>query len=90
MCIVSAGALPVAFVLYAAPLYLAGRLEMSQAELGWVLWIPPLGLEAGFFFWGWATDRFTAHGSSLPAVRRLFAALAVLSLPLAFTAQFGS
>jgi ACS family hexuronate transporter-like MFS transporter len=90
LCIYSTGALPVAFVLCAALLYLAQRLEMSQTDLGWVLWIPPPGLEAGSFFWGWATDRFTAHGGSLPAVRRLFAALAVLSLPLAFTAPFGS
>ena len=90
LCLYSTGVLPVAFILYAAPLYLSQRLQMSQTELGWVLWIPPLGLEAGFFFWGWATDRYTAHGGSLPAVRRLFTALAVLSLPLAFTAQLGS
>jgi ACS family hexuronate transporter-like MFS transporter len=90
LCVYAAGALPLAFVLYAAPLFLGQRLGMSQTELGHLLWIPPLGLEAGFFFWGWATDRFTAHGSSLPALRRLFAALAVLSLPLAFAARPGS
>jgi MFS transporter, ACS family, hexuronate transporter len=89
MCICSTGALPVAFVLYAAPLYLGGRLGMSQTDLGRVLWIPPLGTEVGYFFWAWVVDRLAARGGSLPA-GRLFALLAVLSLPLAFTAWLGS
>jgi ACS family hexuronate transporter-like MFS transporter len=88
--IYATGALPLSFILFAAPLFLGRRLAMSQIDLGRVLWVPPLGLEVGFFFWGWVTDRFTRHGGSRPAMRRLFAALAVLSLPLAFTARLGS
>jgi ACS family hexuronate transporter-like MFS transporter len=90
LAIYATGALPLAFVLYAAPLFLGQRLGLSQAELGRVLWLPPLGGEVGLFFWGWVTDRLTAHGGSLPALRRLFALLALLSLPLAFTAGLGS
>jgi ACS family hexuronate transporter-like MFS transporter len=87
--ICAAGGLPAAFVLYAAPLYLGGRLGMSQTDLGRVLWVPPLGAEVGYFFWGWAADRLTARSGSLPA-GRLFALLAVLSLPLACTTWLGS
>ena len=50
--IYATGALPVAFVLYAAPLFLGQVVGMSQAELGRALWVPPLAMEAGFFFWG--------------------------------------
>jgi MFS transporter, ACS family, hexuronate transporter len=89
LCVCAAGVLPVAFVLYAAPLYLGARLGMSQTDLGRVLWVPPLGAEVGLFFWGWAVDRLTARGGSLPA-GRLFALLAVLSLPLAGTTWLGS
>jgi ACS family hexuronate transporter-like MFS transporter len=88
--IYATGALPLAFVLYAAPLFLGQRLGMSQTGLGRVLWVPPLGLEAGFFFWGWVTDRFTTHGGSRSAMRRLFAALAVLSLPLVLAPRLGA
>jgi ACS family hexuronate transporter-like MFS transporter len=88
--IYATGALPLAFILYAAPLFLDQRLGMSQPELGRALWIPPLGLEAGFFFWGWLTDRLTTHGGSRPAMCRLFAALALLSLPLALASRLGA
>jgi ACS family hexuronate transporter-like MFS transporter len=85
MAIYALGGLPLAFVLYIGALYLGRVLAKSQAEIGAVLWIPPLGWEAGYFFWGWITDRFAAHGASLKAMRRLFAVLAVLGLPLAMT-----
>jgi MFS transporter, ACS family, hexuronate transporter len=87
--IYATGALPIYFVLYVAPLYLGQGLGMSQSDLGRLLWIPSLGGEVGLFFWGWVTDRHTAHGGSLSALRRLFAALAVLSLPLAFAGRLG-
>lgn len=79
------GGLPLAFVLYGAALYLGNVLGKSQAQIGQVLWIPPLGWEAGYFFWGWVTDRFAAHGTSIASMRRLLALLAALSLPLAMT-----
>jgi MFS transporter, ACS family, hexuronate transporter len=79
------GGLPLAFVLYVSALYLGRVLGKSQIEIGAVLWIPPLGWEIGYFFWGWVTDRFAAHGTSAVSMRRLLFVLALLSLPLAFT-----
>ncbi len=64
-------------MLYAAALYLARPLGCSQEFIGKVLWIPPLGWEAGYFFWGWLTDR--AH---LP-LRTLVILSGALSLPFA-------
>ncbi len=77
------GAFPTGFVLYQAALYLSAVQHKSQVQIGQVLWIPPLGWEIGYFFWGWITDRFTRAGGSIPAVRRLFFWLMWLSLPLA-------
>jgi ACS family hexuronate transporter-like MFS transporter len=51
------GALPLAFILYDAPLYLHARFGWSQATLGKVLWIPPSAWEAGYFVWGAILDR---------------------------------
>jgi MFS transporter, ACS family, hexuronate transporter len=51
------GAAPLAFGLYAAPLYLSRVLHASQASLGHLLWIPPAGWEAGYLFWGRVADR---------------------------------
>jgi ACS family hexuronate transporter-like MFS transporter len=80
------GALPLGFVLYGAPIHLGRGLGCNQATLGHVLWIPPLGWEVGYFFWGWIIDRRASHDALGPnAFRRLFALLAVLSLPLAAT-----
>ena len=36
-------------------------LGISQAELNQVFWIPPLAWGVGYFFWGWAADRFAAN-----------------------------
>lgn len=76
MCAYAFGALPIGFVLYGAAIYLGQALHQSQVLIGKVLWIPPLGWEAGYFLWGWMADR----GFSL---RRLMAAAALLSLPFA-------
>jgi ACS family hexuronate transporter-like MFS transporter len=70
------GCLPLAFVLYQMPLYLAREFGKKQSDLGWVLWIPPLGWEVGYFFWGWMLDR------GVP-VRRLVLVAAIGTLPLA-------
>jgi ACS family hexuronate transporter-like MFS transporter len=77
------GGTPLGFVLYWAPIHLA-RLGCDLTTLGHILWIPPLGWEAGYFFWGWVIDR-AARGGTLGSAlfRRLLARLAVLSLPLA-------
>jgi ACS family hexuronate transporter-like MFS transporter len=79
------GALPIGLILYLAPLYLSQVLGFTQAELGRILWLPPLGWEVGYFFWGWFTDRFAAGN---PRPGWLFFALAVMSLPLASVAAF--
>jgi predicted MFS family arabinose efflux permease len=39
-------------------LYLSTGLGVSQADLAWLLVMPPLSWGAGYFFWGWAVDRF--------------------------------
>jgi ACS family hexuronate transporter-like MFS transporter len=72
------GASAIGPILYLAPLYLNRVLGLSQAELGKVLWIPPLGWEIGYFFWGWVADRFAAKNRR-PA--GLFVLMAVLALP---------
>jgi MFS transporter, ACS family, hexuronate transporter len=70
-------------VLYYAALYLKS-LGLSQVDIGKLLWIPPLGWEAGYFFWGWWTDRTVARrGFTTASYRRLFALLTAASLPLA-------
>jgi ACS family hexuronate transporter-like MFS transporter len=45
------------------PLYLSRGLGVSQAELGALLWMPPAAWGVGYFFWGWATDRYAATNS---------------------------
>lgn len=81
----SMGAVPLGFVLNMASLYLSNVLHKNQTEIGAVLWIPPLGWEVGYFFWGWATDRFLKSGADTIALRKTFLALALLSLTLIAT-----
>jgi MFS transporter, ACS family, hexuronate transporter len=73
------GALPLGLIIYLAPLYLSQVFGFTQSALGRVLWVPPLGWEAGYFFWGWFADRFAAENAR-PSW--LFFSLAVLGLPL--------
>ena len=78
------GGLPLGFVLYGAPIHLGRGLGCDQATLGHWLWLPPLGWEVGYFFWGWIVDRAAAAGRTGPAFfRRLFPWLALLGAPLA-------
>ena len=78
------GATPLGFVMYAAALYLNQALGKDQLFLGKVLWIPPLGWELGYFFWGWLVDRMTSAGiPTMTTVRRLMFVSVFLSLPLA-------
>jgi len=69
------GAAPLAFGLYAAPLYLSRVLHVSQASLGHLLWIPPAGWEVGYLFWGWVADHRQRRGAGSPA--GLFAAFCI-------------
>ncbi len=84
------GSLPLGFVLNGASLYLSGALHKSQAQIGAVLWIPPLGWEVGYFFWGWATDRYLGSGANVSGMRGVFAGLAGASLALALVPRIAS
>jgi ACS family hexuronate transporter-like MFS transporter len=85
------GALPLGFVLYTAPIYLSRALGKAQLEIGHVLWIPPLGWEAGYLFWSWMIDRLSqAKGPSVGVYARVMGAACALSLPLVLTPQLPS
>lgn len=85
------GALPIAFILYGGSLFLSRRLGASQALIGRLLWIPPLGWEAGYFFWGWLSDRRRGAGHGpVSAVCGLMMSLAVLGFVLAAIPWAGS
>lgn len=82
------GGLPLAFVLYNASLYLGQQMGLPQRTIGALLWIPPLGWEVGYFFWGWQADRNGLRsGAPLKAFHGFFLALTLLSLPLALAAS---
>ena len=84
MCAYAWGALPLALVIYGAAIFLNRSLGASQLTIGEVLWIPPLGCEIGYFFWGWMADRQVAAGRTpYAAFGRLMGAATVLGLPLA-------
>jgi ACS family hexuronate transporter-like MFS transporter len=71
------GAVPLGFVLYFGGLFLSFRFGLTQADLGRLLWIPPLGWETGYLFWGWISDR-----AGQANLGRLMGIAAVLSLSL--------
>jgi ACS family hexuronate transporter-like MFS transporter len=72
------GAMPLGMILYDSSLYLHARFGWTQATLGKVLWIPPLGWEISYFFWGAVVDRVG------PRFRLLLFICLLLSLPLAW------
>jgi len=74
------GALPTGFVMYETSVYLSGALHKSQLEIGHVLWIPPLGWEAGYFFWGWVCDRVARARNPYSARQKQFLWLTLLGL----------
>jgi ACS family hexuronate transporter-like MFS transporter len=85
------GALPLAFVLYTAPIYLSRARGQSQTEIGHVLWIPPLGWEAGYLFWSWTIDRLSqAKGGPARVHARVMGVACALSLPLVLTPRLPS
>lgn len=77
------GAVALGIVAYLSPLYLNRALGLTQAQLGRVLWIPMVGWEAGYFFWGWVADRRLSRMSSQREPARIFLLLTVLALPVA-------
>ena len=85
MCAYALGALPLGFVLYSASLYLTHPLECPQGLIGKLLWIPPLGWEAGYFVWGWISDRALRRGRPRESSLRSMLTVCVV-LNLAFAA----
>src|SRR3954452_15456157 len=77
------GGLPLAFVIYGAAIYLSKAKGLSQTSIGHLLWIPPLGWEIGYFFWGWVSDRFRRRG--LISYRGLLLIATLAGLPLLLT-----
>ncbi len=81
----SMGAVPLGFVLYNGALYLRAVFQLSQQQIGALLWIPPLGWELGYFFWGWLCDRFGPR-----SYRVLMGIACVFSLPLVAAPRMSS
>jgi ACS family hexuronate transporter-like MFS transporter len=79
VCSYALGAIALGPILYLSPLYLQRVHHLTQAELGRVLWVPPLGWEVGYFLWGWVADR---RAERMQKPFRLFLLLALSSLPL--------
>lgn len=78
------GNVPLGFVLYTTSIYLTKVFHLTQTDLAWYLWIPPLGWEMGYFFWGWVLDRSLTRASErLNAYRGLFLGGMALVLPFA-------
>jgi MFS transporter, ACS family, hexuronate transporter len=74
-------------VLTILSLYLAQRLQLTQAELNNVVWIPPLTWGIGYFFWGWAADRYAANN---PRPVGMFLLLTAVSLTLGLVTMTSS
>ena len=55
--------------------------------MGKVIWIPSVGWEIGYFFWGWVADRW---GTERDQVARVLLLLAFLALPLAAVTRVDS
>ncbi len=69
-------------ILTIVALYLNQRLSLTQADVNQLVWIPPLTWGIGYFFWGWAADRYAANN---PRPIGMFALLTLASLPLGLT-----
>jgi len=83
----SLGAAPLGFVLYTSSIYLSRVFHIVQGDLGYYLWIPPLGWEFGYFFWGWYLDRRVATRRTYS---QIFAFGLLLSLPFALVPRITS
>jgi ACS family hexuronate transporter-like MFS transporter len=73
------GAFALGFILNLGPLYLSRALGVSQNDITKLVWVPPLGWEISYFFWGWISDRYTARmDRPLP----FYVLLTVMGFPL--------
>jgi ACS family hexuronate transporter-like MFS transporter len=69
-------------ILTIVALYLNQRLALTQADVNQLVWIPPLTWGIGYFFWGWAADRYAANN---PRPIGMFLLLTAASLTLGMT-----
>ena len=84
MCAYALGALPLGFVLYSAVALPGASPRAHPGLIGKVLWIPPLGWEAGYFVWGWIADRALRRGEPRDvSLRRTLTCCVLLNLPFA-------
>jgi ACS family hexuronate transporter-like MFS transporter len=74
-------------VLTILSLYLAQRLQLTQADVNNVVWIPPLTWGLGYFFWGWAADRYAANN---PRPVGMFLLLTAVSVTLGLVTMTSS
>jgi ACS family hexuronate transporter-like MFS transporter len=81
------GAVALGIVAYLSPLYLDRALGLSQVEIGRVVWIPIVGWEAGYFFWGWIADRYLADMKDRRRPAVIFLLLALLAFPSVLVTQ---
>jgi ACS family hexuronate transporter-like MFS transporter len=81
------GAVALGVIAYLSPLYLNRALGLTQADLGRVLWIPSVGWQLGYFFWGWVADRYVIDRGS---AARVFILLAALAAPVALVTTISS
>jgi len=79
------GNVPLSFVINMGAIFLARRFELTQAQLGGLLWIPPLGWELGYFFWGTLLDRRlrAAGGERLQVYPAVFVMGILMAAPFA-------
>jgi len=66
-------------VLTILAIYLTQRLKLTQGDINNLVWIPPLTWGIGYFFWGWAADRYAANN---PRPVGMFTLLTIVSLTL--------
>ena len=69
-------------ILVIVPLYFSEALGVPQADLGALLWAPPFAWAVGYFFWGWAADRYAGD---TPRPIGMLVLLTVLALPIGAT-----
>ena len=75
------GAVALGIVAYLSPLYLNRALGLGQAQIAKVVWIPMVGWEAGYFFWGWIADKYLTEMSDRRKPAYIFVLLTILALP---------
>ena len=66
-------------VLTILAIFLTQRLHLTQTDINNLVWIPPLTWGIGYFFWGWAADRYAANN---PRPVGMFMLLTAVSLTL--------